>query len=158
MGLFGKKHNQQQPQPSLGPVTVERALEVCKETGLQVDSMTTGDYLIGYSGLQIVVAQTQDHLALGTYVLAGDGNDYTTDYSTTSDWVIEYNNGNNGPVAFMTEQTYEDALRVVLHCEYRILSGLTLSDAQFRDELFYGLDGVAHGIYQFVEYKESKND
>ena len=46
-------------------------------------------------------------------------------------------------------------MRVVVHCEYRILDGLELSDAQFRDEVLYGLDGVARGIRQFVEFKKT---
>ena len=156
MGLFGRKRNQQ-PDPVLSPATVERVIEVCREAGLQVRPMTTGDYLIDINGLQIVLAKAQDHLALGMYFLAGEGKDYTFVYNFTSDWVIEYNNANNGPVAFMTEQTYEEKMRVVFHCEYRILNGLELSDAQFRDEVLFGLDAVTRGIYEFVEYKEGKD-
>ncbi|AWB84088.1 hypothetical protein [Corynebacterium liangguodongii] len=154
MGLFGKKRDQQ--QPVLGPVTVERLLAVCREAGLQVEAMTTGDYLVEYNGLQIVVAHAQDHVALGTYVLAGEGENYSSAFSVANDWVIEHNNGNNGPVAFITEQAFEGAMRVVVHCEYRILDGLELTDAQFRDEVLYGLDGVARGIYRFVEFRDSR--
>ncbi|MCT1370377.1 hypothetical protein M3701_09450 [Corynebacterium mucifaciens] len=155
MGFFGRKRHQPQPEPVLGPVTVERAIGVCREAGLRVDPMTTGDHLVEVNGLQIVMARAQDHLALGTFFLAGEGEEYASAYSATSDWIIEFNNGNNGPVAFMTEQTYEESMRVVVHCEYRILDGLELSDAQFRDEVLYGLDGVARGIRQFVEFKKT---
>lgn len=151
MGFFGSK---QQSGPALGPVTVQRAIAVCEDAGLQVWPMTTGEYLVDVNGLQIVMAQARDHLALGTFFLAGEGDDCARAYSSASDWIIEYNNVNNGPVAFMTEQTYEDTIRVIVHCEYRMLSGLKLSDAQFRDEVLYGLDGVARGIYQFAETKK----
>lgn len=154
MGFFGKKRAQQ-PEPAVAPVTVGRAIEVCREAGLRVEPMTTGDHLVDVNGLQIVMAQAHNHLALGTFFLAGEGENYAPAYRSTSDWVIEYNNGNNGPVAFTTEQTYEDAMRVILHCEYRILDGLELSDAQFRDEVLYGLDGVSRGIWKFVEFKDS---
>ncbi|SDS53698.1 hypothetical protein SAMN04488539_1870 [Corynebacterium timonense] len=154
MGLFGKKRTEQ-PAPAVGAVTLERAIEVCRQAGLRVDPMTTGGHLVEVNGLQIVMAQAHNHLALGTFFLAGEGENYAPASRSTSDWVIEHNNGNNGPVAFITEQTYEGAMRVILHCEYRILDGLELSDAQFRDEVLYGLDGVSRGIWQFVEFKDS---
>ncbi|QPK83435.1 hypothetical protein G7Y29_01025 [Corynebacterium qintianiae] len=158
MGIFGRKREQQPSEPIVGPVTVERALQVCIDGGLRVNALTTGDHLVDYKGLQIVVAQTPNHLAFGTFFLAGQGDEYATAHAFTSDWVSVYNSGGNGPVAFMTEHPFEGTFRVVLHCEYRILNALELSDAQFRDEIFYGLDGVARGIYQFVEFKESKDD